>query len=264
MDMLPLIDRFSTTAVVPTPVDGGSFHGRTVLVVLAHPDDESVACGGTLAALADRGARIVLLCATRGERGGANGPVRNDGLGDERMVELQQASAALGVTDVILMDHPDGDLRWARVPDFDAEIVAAVRRFSPVFVITFGADGLYWHNDHIGVHERTMTALRSIGTSAPAVYCVTMPRGVMRPIVEAARARGWVAPPKGFWSLEPDAFGLHAAPPTIVADVRPWVARKLTAIRCHRTQMGAGHPFDDLEPSEAERWLGVEHFHQCA
>jgi N-acetylglucosamine malate deacetylase 2 len=262
--MLPHIDGFSTASRFLTPVDGGSFQGRTVLVILAHPDDESVACGGTLASLADRGARIVLLCATRGERGGPTGPVRNDGLGDERVVELQQASAALGVSTVVLMDHPDGDLRWARVPEFDAEIVAAIRRFAPVFVITFGADGLYWHNDHIGVHERTLTALRSMGASAPTLYGVTMPRGVMRPIVEAARARGWVAPPKGFWSLEPDAFGLHAIAPTIVADVRPWVARKLSAIRCHRTQMGAGHPFDDLDPSEAERWLGVEHFHLCA
>lgn len=261
--MLPLIEAFSTTTAQPTPADG-QLSGETVLVILAHPDDESLACGGTLASLADRGAKVVLLCATRGERGGPTGPVRNDGLGATRIGELQDAAATLGVAEIILMDHPDGELRWAHVSEFDADIVAAVRRYAPVFIITFGADGLYWHSDHIGVYERTMTALRSMGRSAPPVYAVTMPRGMMRPIVEAARARGWVAPPKGFWSLEPDAFGLHAEPPTVIADVRPWVGRKLTAIRCHRTQMGAGHPFDDLDPAEAERWLGVEHFHQCA
>lgn len=238
--------------------------GRTVLAIFAHPDDESLACGGTLARLSDMGVRVVLLCATRGERGGPAGPVRDEALGVQRMAELKDAAEALGVSDVVLMDHPDGELRWEDVPLFHAEIVAAVRRYTPACVITFGADGLYWHVDHIGVHERTTTALRSLGPDAPALYYVTMPRGIMRPIWEAALARGWTAPRKGFWSLVPDAFGLSAAPPTVVVDVSPWVARKVAAIRCHRTQMGTGHPFDQLTPAEAERWLGVEHFHRAS
>ncbi len=234
-----------------------------MLAIFAHPDDESLACGGTLARLADLGVRVVLLCATRGERGGATGPVRNDALGATRVRELQAAAAALGIAEVILMDHPDGELRWEHVPLFHAEIVAAVRRYAPACVITFGADGLYWHLDHIGVYERTTTALRSLSAAAPPLYCVTMPRGIMRPIVEAAAARGWTAPAKGFWSLAPDAFGLVAEPPTVIVDVQPWVSRKLAAIVCHETQMGFGHPFDQLGHGEAERWLGVEHFHRA-
>ena len=131
--------------------------GQTVLAIFAHPDDESLACGGTLARLADAGARVVLFCATRGERGGPTGPVRTTRLALVRVQELRCAAAALGIADVILMDHPDGDLRWGQVADFQAEIVAAVRRYAPCGVITFGADGLYWHLDHIGVHERTTT-----------------------------------------------------------------------------------------------------------
>lgn len=242
----------------------GALAGHTVLVVLAHPDDESLACGGTIARLSDAGARLVLLCATRGERGGASGPVRDDALGRQRVGELSDAASVLGIDDVILMDHPDGELRWEDVPLFHAEIVAAVRRYRPACVITFGADGLYWHADHIGVHERTTTALRSLGDTAPPLYYVTMPRGIMRPIWDAATTRGWTAPQKGFWSLVPDAFGLSAEPPTIVVDVRAWVARKIAAIRCHRTQMGTGHPFDQLATAEAERWLGTEHFHRAA
>jgi LmbE family N-acetylglucosaminyl deacetylase len=236
--------------------------GKTVLAVFAHPDDESLACGGTLARLADAGARVVLLCATRGERGGPDGPVRDDALALTRVQEIYQAAATLGISDVILMDHPDGELRWEQVLLFHAEIVAAVRRFDPAFVITFGADGLYWHLDHIGVYERTSTALKSLGAAAPPLYCVTMPRGIMRPIVEAAVARGWTAPPKGFWSLVPDAFGLHAEQPTVVVDVRPWVPRKLAALLCHRTQMGLGHPFDQITPTEAGQSLGFEQFHR--
>ncbi len=249
-------------SVDPSPVTGLS--GQSVLVVFAHPDDESLACGGTLARLSDLGARVILLCATRGERGGASGPVKDEALGLERVGELREAARILGIHDVILMDHPDGELRWEDVPLFHAEIVATVRRYRPVCVITFGADGLYWHVDHIGVHERTTTALRSLGDAAPPLYYVTMPRGVMRPIWEAAMARGWTAPAKGFWSLVPDAFGLSAEPPTVVVAVHAWVARKVAAIRCHRTQMSTGHPFDQLAPREAERWLGVEHFHRAA
>jgi LmbE family N-acetylglucosaminyl deacetylase len=91
-----------------------------------------------------------------------------------------------------------------------------------------------------------------------------MPRGIIRPLVEAALSRGWTAPAKGFWSLVPDAFGLSAESPTVIVDVQPWVSRKVAAILCHKTQMGTGHPFDQLEPAEAERWLGTEHFHRRA
>ena len=238
-----------------------SLTGTTVLAVFAHPDDESIACGGTLARLSDAGVRVVLFCATHGERGGHTGPVRNDALGRARVQEIHDAASVLGVDEVLLMDHPDGELRWGRVPEFHAELVSLVRRYAPACVISFGADGLYWHVDHIGVYERTLTALQAIGAAAPPMYGVTMPRGTMRPLVEAARRRGWTPPAKGFWSLEPDAFGLHAHAPTIVSDVRPWVQRKLAAILCHRTQMGAGHPFDQLSATDAEQWLGAEHFH---
>lgn len=258
------IGAFLEARVHQRTIEPVALRGRTILAVFAHPDDESLACGGTLARLADLGARIVLLCASRGERGGATGPVRNDELGRQRISELSEAASALGVRDVVLMDHPDGELRWEDVPLFHAEIVAAVRRFQPACVITFGADGLYWHVDHIGVHERTTTALLSLGDAAPPLYYVTMPRGTMRPIWDAATARGWTAPAKGFWSLVPDAFGLSAAPPTIIVNVQAWVDRKVAAIRCHRTQMGTGHPFDQLAPSEARRWLGIEHFHRAA
>jgi LmbE family N-acetylglucosaminyl deacetylase len=234
----------------------------TVLAVFAHPDDEALACGGTLARLAGSGTEVIVLCASRGERGSLAGPVRDAALGDERARELFEAARALGVSGVILLDHPDGDLRWADVSALHADIVMAIRRYRPAAVITFGADGLYWHDDHIAVHERTTTAVASLGFMAPALYYVTMPRGVMRAIVGRAAARGWQPTPKGFWSLQPDAFGLHAATPTIIVNVEAWVPRKLDAIRRHRSQMGAAHPFDDIPEPESRQWLGVEHFHR--
>jgi LmbE family N-acetylglucosaminyl deacetylase len=232
--------------------------------VLAHPDDESIACGGTLAMLADLGARVVVLCATRGERGSAAGPRRDDVLGTARTREAIDAARALGISDLVVLDHPDGDLRWAHVTELSAEIVMAIERFRPVAVITFGADGLYWHLDHIGIHERTTTAVRSLGASAPPLYYVTMPRGAVPGIVECARARGWTPPLRGLWSLIPDAWGIGANPAEIVVDVRAWVPQKVAAIRSHQTQVGPAGVLATVELADAVRWLGIEHFHRAA
>ena len=232
---------------------------RTVLAVFAHPDDESLACGGTLTRLADAGVRVVLLCGSRGESGSISDPslVPDGDLGRVRATELGQAAAVLGVAEVIQEDHPDGDLRWEDVPEFHAEIVAALQRYRPDAVITFAEDGLYWHLDHIGVHERTYTAVKSLGADAPALYYVTMPKGVMREVVEAALAKRGDS---SFWGIEPDAFGDSAVPPTFSIDVRKWVPRKLAALRCHRTQMGSNNPIAWIDEDEARRWLGVEYF----
>jgi len=235
-----------------------------VLAVFAHPDDESIACGGTLARLADQGAHVVLVCASRGERGSLDGRLTADGVGGARSRELRHAAATLGIAEVLLFDHPDGSLRWAHVAELHAQIMMTVRHYAPAAVITFGEDGLYWHLDHIGVHERTTTALANLEPDAPPLYYVTMPQGAMRAVVDWATARGWTAPSNGFWSLSPDAFGDRARAPNIVVNVEPWLPRKLASIRCHLSQMGTGHPFMDIDEAVARRWLGVEQFRRAA
>jgi LmbE family N-acetylglucosaminyl deacetylase len=242
--------------------DAARFDGRTVLAVFAHPDDESLACGGTLARLADGGVRVVVMCASRGERGSIADPalVPEGDLGAVRVEELRNAASVLGAAEVIVLNHPDGTLRWNRVPEFHEQIVQAIATYSPDLVITFDEDGLYWHLDHIGVHERTYTAVKSLGASAPPLYYVTMPHGVMKDIVETAIARGSVPPGSRFWGIEPNIFGLAAEPWTLTVDVGPWVPRKLAALRCHRTQMGPTNPFAWIDQEEARRWLGLEYF----
>jgi N-acetyl-1-D-myo-inositol-2-amino-2-deoxy-alpha-D-glucopyranoside deacetylase len=242
-----------------------SLAGRTVLAVFAHPDDESLACGGTLARLADAGARVVLLCASRGEAGSISDPalVPDGDLGQVRVRELRDAAAVLGVAEVTVLDHPDGDLRWYHVPELHAEIVGAIQRCRPDAVITFAEDGLYWHLDHIGVHERTYTAVRSLGAEAPPLYYVTMPHGMMSEVVNAAHAKGGAPPDSSFWGIAPDAFGDGAKPPTFVIDVRDWVPRKLAALRCHRTQMGPNNPMAWINDEEARQWLGIEQFRRA-
>lgn len=236
--------------------------GRTILCVFAHPDDESLACGGTIARAVDAGARVILLCASRGEAGSTgDSPLVSEGdLGRVRTDELREAAAVLGVADVIVMDHPDGDLRWDHVPELHAGIVDAIRQYHPDAVITFAEDGLYWHLDHVGVHERTYTAVRSLGPDAPPLYYVTLPPGAIRGLVEAAHAKGGGPLDSSFWGISPDAFGQASPPATFVIDAHQWIPRKLAALRCHRTQMGLHNPIAWIDEDDARQWLGVEHF----
>ena len=205
-----------------------------------------------------------LLCASRGERGSISDPslVPDGDLGTRPTRELN-AAANPRRREVIVLDHPDGSLRWAHVPEFHAEIVSAIRRYRPDAVITFAEDGLYWHLDHVGVYERTSTAVLSLGPDAPPLYYVTMPRGVMRLVVDAAKAKGGRPLRFGFWGITPDAFGLEAEPPSFTLDVGSWLPQKLAALRCHRTQVGAVDPFTLLDEAEVRRWFGLEHFRRA-
>jgi LmbE family N-acetylglucosaminyl deacetylase len=241
-----------------------TFAGQTVLAVFAHPDDESLACGGTLARLVDQGAQVVLLCASHGELGWHEGSAPGADLGTVRARELRNAAATLGVATLIVLDHPDGEMRWAHVSELRGQIVMTIRRYAPAAVITFGADGLYWHPDHIGVYERTTAAVGSLGVNAPPLYYVTMQPYALQAVKAKAMAGGWQVPATGFWSLEPEAFGVAAAPDTLLVNVRDWAPRKLAAIRCHQSQTGPHDPFAFLTDEDARQWLSVEHFHRAA
>lgn len=237
-------------------------HTDAVVAVFAHPDDESLACGGTLARLADSGMRVTVVCASHGEKGSPDGADKDDALARTRASELREAATTLGIAEVILLDYPDGELQWTLVTEFRADLEMFLRRRRPSAVITFGSDGLYWHGDHVAIHEHTTAVVRSLGSDRPSLYYVTMVSETMTNIVAAARARGWSPPTKGFWSLPPEAFGVGANRPTVVVDVGPWVPQKLAAIECHRSQVGVEHPFTLLDDRAARRWLGLEYFHR--
>jgi LmbE family N-acetylglucosaminyl deacetylase len=127
-------------------------------------------------------------------------------------------------------------------------------------VITFAEDGCtgIWIN--IGVHERTFTALRSLGAGMPPLYYVMIAPDTMQDVVDAAHAKGGAPPDSSFWGIAPDAFGAGAKPPTFSVNVRQWVARKLAALRCHRTQMGRDNPIAWIGEDEARALLGLEYF----
>jgi N-acetyl-1-D-myo-inositol-2-amino-2-deoxy-alpha-D-glucopyranoside deacetylase len=237
----------------------------TVLAVFAHPDDESLACGGTLACLSDLGAKVILLCLSRGERGFVSDPrlISQSRLGDVRTRELHAAAHILGAHMVHVLDYPDGRLRWMAGLELETEILNALRQHTPDAVITFDEDGLYWHPDHVAVHERTTHAVLSLGAEAPSLYYVTMAPGAMRRVTDDAISKCWVPPANGLWSIQPDAFGLANPTPTFSIDLSKWVPRKLAALQCHVSQMGVVNPFSLLGETEASTWLGVEYFRRA-
>jgi GlcNAc-PI de-N-acetylase len=120
--------------------------------VLAHPDDESLGIGGTLAKYADEGIETYLVTATRGEPGrfGESGEKPPpDVVGRVREAELHEAARVLGVREVRFLDYYDGDLDQVNVTEAVARIADHLRRVKPYVVITFGPEGAYGHPDHI-------------------------------------------------------------------------------------------------------------------
>lgn len=228
-----------------------------LLAVFAHPDDESLACGGLLAVCAEQGARISLLCLTRGERGPG---AESDQLAGTRTREIHAAADVLGIADVRLLGHEDGMLPWIDAARIEADVLDAIRDFTPAVVITFDEDGLYWHPDHVAVHERVTAAVGSLGDAAPQLWYVSLPSGAMRAVADAARAAGLES--ATVLGVDPDAFGAEAPEPTLVVSAGALSRRKLEALRCHRSQVAAG-PLDHIDERDAARLLGTEHYRRA-
>src|SRR4051812_22419489 len=133
-----------------------------LLAVLAHPDDESLGFGGTLARYAAEGVETYLVTATRGERGrfgtlGKRGdPVE---VGRVRETELRAAATVLGIREVSILKYPDGSVDQVEPTTAVRAIVGHIRRIQPDVVVTFGPEGAYGHPDHIAISQFTAAAI---------------------------------------------------------------------------------------------------------
>jgi LmbE family N-acetylglucosaminyl deacetylase len=203
---------------------------------------------------------VTVVCATSGELGQGN-PGR---LGYTRIQELKAAARVLGVAEVITLDYQDGLLPWVEPAKLEGDIGALIRRVRPEVVITFDEDGLYWHPDHVAIHERTTTAVAAVGEGAPALYYVALPSGRMREIVDTVGARSAAGrQPRRILGVEDvDAFGSMAPAPTLVIEAGAFGARKLAAIKCHQTQL-VDDALEMLTDDEAARLLATECFRRA-
>jgi len=217
-----------------------------VLVLTAHPDDESFRCGGTLALLADRGVRVQLLAATRGEGGSCGDPplcARED-LGAVREEELRCACRALGIEPPRFLDYRDETLASVDEGQAVDRVLAAMGHLSPEALITWPPHGLSGHPDHVAVSRWTMLAYdraAAEGWAGPlALYHLAVPRSVVDRL---------------------SMTQLHATPDAeidVTVDVSAVWEHKMAAIRCHRTQAGESPIL--RAPIERQRlFLGSEH-----
>jgi LmbE family N-acetylglucosaminyl deacetylase len=226
-----------------------------VVAVVAHPDDESLIAGGTLALAARAGMRTGVVSLTRGENGPISDPARYSAerLAELRGAELDRAAQELGLDWARCLSYPDGELPWVDHAAVAAELAALLAGRVPNVVLTFGEDGLYGHPDHIATAEIVARALHQLDGSVER-YEAAWPAGLVAELASAAAERGL---PHALWGVEPEAFGSDRAP-SVAIDVRTVLTQKLAALRAHCTQLGPDHLLTALPLDLAERFLGAE------
>src|SRR4051794_9873893 len=158
---------------------------RTVVSFHAHPDDETLLTGGTLAGLAAAGHRTVIVTATAGEAG-LTGTDTDDDLARRRLAELEEAATRLGVSRVVCLGYRDSGNGVTPSPDSFSQVPTdeAAARLAAVLdeehadvLTTYDERGGYGHPDHIGVHRVGRAAARHVGT--PRVLQATVDRDRM-------------------------------------------------------------------------------------
>ncbi len=248
-----------------------------LLAVLAHPDDESLGIGGTLAKYASEGVEISLLTATRGNRGRFHGRLRDDprhpgpeALSQVREVELRAAASVLGVHDVSLLGYEDQRLDRADPREAVANIVQYIRRIRPDVVVTFGPDGAYGHPDHIAISQFTTAA---VVAAADAVF--RSDPGAERP--HAVSKLYYIAWPESTWAAYRAAVGRSVSTVdgverqgtpwpdwaiTTVIDTRAFWSTVWRAVSCHESQASAYERLKDLAPEHHEALWGRQSFYR--
>ncbi|MGY1604968.1 N-acetyl-1-D-myo-inositol-2-amino-2-deoxy-alpha-D-glucopyranoside deacetylase [Geodermatophilus sp. SYSU D00815] len=267
---------------------------RRLLLVHAHPDDESINNGATMARYVAEGASVTLLTCTLGEEGEVLVPElaqlaadQADQLGGYRIWELRAAMDALGVTDVRFLggagryrdsgmmgtpanQHPRAF--WnADLDEAAAHAVAVVREVRPQVLVTYDTNGGYGHPDHIQAHR---VAMRAVDLAAdPAfrpelgepwevakVYWCAMPRSVIQQGIEAMAALGEASPFEGLGDIEEVDFVIADELVTAAVDARAYAARKDAALRAHPTQITVDGPFFALSNNLGQEVLGTEYY----
>lgn len=250
-----------------------------LMAVLAHPDDESLGVGGTLAKYAAEGVEVFLLTATRGDsgryRGFRPGDQRHPGssaLANIRESELRAAATTLGVREVSLLDYRDQHLDRANPREVVAAIVKHVRCVQPDVIVTFGPDGAYGHPDHIAISQFTTAAIVAAADptySNDEIKAVT-PHTVSKLYYVAWPDAVWKAYQSAFRKLVSTVDGVERQTVpwpewaiTTVIDTRLYWATVWQAISCHDSQVAAYERLRHLSPEDHLALWGRQFFYRA-
>ena len=246
-----------------------------LMCVLAHPDDESLGTGGTLAKYAGEGVETYVLTATRGERGrfleGIERPAP-EVVGATREAELHAAARELGVRETTLLEFPDGGLDAVDPARVQRVIVDHLHRIRPQVVVTFGPDGAYGHPDHVAISQFATAAIVAaahpdLQMSGPApdadahavskFYYLTWPAetwdayhaaiGVLRATVDGVERQ---AVPWPDWMI------------TTMVDTRDRWSTAWQAVSCHQSQVSAYQRLRDVSAAHHEALWGRQSYYR--
>ena len=256
-----------------------------LLLVHAHPDDESINNGATMAAYVARGAQVTLVTCTRGEEGEILVPElahlasdKDDGLGAHREIELAAAMKELGVTDFRFLGFPEKswrdsgmigtpqnarpDVFWnCDLDEAARELEKVLHEIKPHVLITYDENGGYGHPDHIKAHQVAMRAAELAGENGwniQKIYWNTIPVSVIEEGIEAMKGTG-----TDFFGVEKAEDFPFAAPDDLVTTVfngDEFVNRKMAAMKAHPTQIAVDGPFFALSDNLGFRVWGREFY----
>jgi N-acetyl-1-D-myo-inositol-2-amino-2-deoxy-alpha-D-glucopyranoside deacetylase len=256
-----------------------------LLLVHAHPDDESINNGATMAAYVARGAQVTLITCTRGEEGEILVPElshlasdKEDGLGKHREIELAAAMKELGVTDFRFLGEPKrafrdsgmmgtpqnsrSDVFWNTDVDEAARLLEAIiLETKPHVLITYDENGGYGHPDHIQAHRVAMRAAdfaKESGWEIQKIYWNTIPISVIEEGIKAMQGTG-----VDFFGVEKAEDFPFAAPDNLVTTVfegDEFVAQKMAAMKAHPTQISVDGPFFALSDNLGFKVWGREFY----
>jgi N-acetylglucosamine malate deacetylase 2 len=201
---------------------------KRLLLIFAHPDDETVFVGGTACRVVAEGGRVGLCTATLGDRGKVGQPpvCTPEDLWRVRQAELMDAAAIMGVSTLRVLGYPDRGLAAAPSDTIRRQLVEVIRAFRPQVVVTFDPNGSNLHPDHVAISRFAGDAV-SAAADSRWLPDLGAPWAICR-LVWTLPVRPWVVLQTADPATQP---GVDFA-----IDVAPWVAAKTAALRAHRTQ----------------------------
>jgi N-acetylglucosamine malate deacetylase 2 len=219
---------------------------RSILLIFAHPDDESFGPSGTTAKYRDLGIPTDLICATRGEVGSRLDVPEGVETAAAREAELRKAAAIIGIRAIYFLDFIDGQLDHVKPALINKKITKIMQKLQPEVVITFGPDGISGHPDHIAVGKAATAAFNSLqnkGMGPRKLYYITIPESVL-----------------------PNAatMGLSTRPDkevTTSIDITDYLDLKIQAIAAHTSQQDARDFSEMLGQSKSNAFIIKEYYY---
>ena len=258
------------------------YEGIRILLVHAHPDDETINNGATMALYADRGAQVTLVTCTRGEEGEVLVPglshlasTEQDLLGAHRETELALAMKALGISDHRFLGAPSTKFRdsgmmgtesnnrpdvfWQVDLDTAAKIlVDVIEEVKPHILITYDEIGGYGHPDHIQAHRVAMRASELSTWQIQKIYWNTIPKSVIAQSMEKMKEIG--SDFFGAESIDDVPFAKDDEFVTTLIDGAEYVDSKMAAMKAHETQIALDGPFFALSNNLGLQIWGDEYY----